>query len=68
MADEADMTAERDELEAPMRLAASRKPVGLPATGRCHWCEESVTASLRFCDDDCKTDHERYVRGRGLSA
>lgn len=68
MADEADMTADRDELEAPMRIAASRKPVGPPATGVCHWCEEPVGPSLRYCDADCRDDHARYLRRKGEKA
>ena len=68
MADEADITAERDEREAPVRLAASRKHQGLPPIGYCHWCDEPVADTLRFCDSDCKADHERAQRGRGLVA
>ena len=62
MADEADMTADRDELEAPMRLAASRKPVGPPPTGKCHWCDEPVGVGMRYCDSECRDDHERMLR------
>lgn len=65
MADEADMAAARDELEAPMRLAASRKPAGPEANGSCHWCKEPVGPSLRYCDTDCRDDHERAKRGAG---
>lgn len=65
MADEVDMTAERDEREAPMRLAASRKPVGPAANGSCHWCNEPVSPTLRYCDSDCRNDHERAHRGAG---
>lgn len=68
MADEVDMTAERDEREAPMRLAASRKPVGPAANGSCHWCNEPVSPALRYCDSDCRNDHERAQRGKGVRA
>lgn len=57
MADEVDMTAERDEREAPARLAASRKPYTPPANGRCFWCKDLVAPGLRYCDDDCRDDH-----------
>lgn len=66
MADEVDMTAERDEREAPMRIAASRKPVGPAANGSCHWCEEPVGPTLRYCDSDCRNDHERTQRAKGV--
>lgn len=68
MADEVDMTAERDEREAPMRLAASRKPVGPAANGSCHWCNEPVSPTMRYCDSDCRNDHERAQRGKGVRA
>lgn len=60
MADIADITADRDEHEAPMRAAASRRPEGPKPTGRCHWCEEPVASAARFCDSDCRDDYQRF--------
>lgn len=65
MADEADLTTERDEREAPARLAASRKPCLPPANGRCFSCGELIEPGLRYCDRDCQADHERVLRARG---
>ena len=62
MADDADITADRDELEAPMRLAASRRHEGRKATGKCHWCGAPVLSSLRFCDTECAEDQDRADR------
>lgn len=59
MADIADITAERDESEHALRLAASRKPVGPQANGFCHWCDEPVDRPLRYCDAECRDSHER---------
>lgn len=57
--DEVDLTAERDEREAPMRILASRRPNGPVPTGRCAWCEELVHDMAIFCDSGCRVDFER---------
>ena len=62
MADDADITSERDEHEAPLRLSASRRFEGQPANGKCHWCRTPVRPFLRYCDVDCRDDHERKMR------
>ena len=62
MADDADITAERDEREAGMRLAASRRDEGAKANGRCHWCDDPAPPLLRFCSSDCRDEHERIER------
>ena len=56
MADEVDKTADRDELEAPARIAASRKPSGPLANGSCHWCGERIPEPMRWCDADCRNE------------
>lgn len=62
MADVADITSDRDELEFPMRLAMSRRASGPPANGECHWCRDPVGPGLRYCDHDCLIDHARAQR------
>lgn len=47
--DDADITAERDVAEAPLRWAASQKPVGPQPNGRCHYCDEIVDDYSRWC-------------------
>lgn len=59
MADEADLTAEREEKEAPARLLAARKPVGPAPIGACLSCEEVLPDGHRWCDQDCRTDWEK---------
>lgn len=66
MADEADKTAERAELEAPALIAASRRPVGPVANGSCHWCGERVPEPMRFCGGECRSDYEENARLRAL--
>ena len=63
MADEADKTAERAELEAPALIAASRRPAGPVANGSCHWCGERVPEPMRWCDADCRNAWDG-ARGR----
>lgn len=55
MADECDITAEREDRLAPMLIAASRKPEGPKATGHCLYCNAEL-AEGRWCDHDCETD------------
>lgn len=66
MADEVDMTAERDELEAPMRLAASRKPTPPAPNGHCMSCDAPVPVGHRYCDEDCRADFEYAERMRQI--
>lgn len=57
--DDVDVTTEREAKEAPMRLAASKKPAGPTPTGRCAWCDEIVGDLTIFCDTSCRQDWER---------
>ena len=62
--DDVDVTAERDVAEAPLRLAASRKPVGPQPNGWCHWCGELIPDDDRWCkDSECMS---LWVRERRL--
>lgn len=47
--DDADITAERDVAEAPLRLAASHRAEGPQPNGRCHYCDEIVDDHSRWC-------------------
>lgn len=59
MADEVDMTAEREERFAPFMIQNSRKPEGPKANGFCHFCDEPVAEGLRFCNRGCADDWEK---------
>ena len=61
--DDADISQERAEKEAPHLLAASRKPEGPIATGRCLWCDEVVGDNVRWCPgEDCRDLWEKQRR------
>lgn len=52
--DDADITEQRNNAEAPERLAASRKPEGPQPTGRCHYCDDIVGDYARWCGVSCR--------------
>ena len=60
--DDADVTAERDVAEAPLRLAASWKPVGPQPNGRCHYCDDIVGDDDRWCNVECRDLYEKDKR------
>ena len=53
--DDADITAERDVAEAPLRWAASHRAEGPQPNGRCHYCDEIVDDYSRWCNERSKT-------------
>ena len=60
MADPVDIAQDHMEREAPHILAASKKPAGPVANGRCHFCDEDLAdPDARFCDKDCLDGYER---------
>ena len=63
--DEADMSQERAEKEVPHLIAASRKPEGPTATGRCLYCDEIVADDQRWCDTGCRDGWVREEKLRG---
>ena len=63
--DEADMSQERAEKEAPYLIAASRKPEGPTATGRCLYCDEITADDQRWCDGVCRDGWTRETELRG---
>lgn len=62
MADEADLTAEREQYNYELSLKKSRKPEGPKPTGFCLFCEEPLPDGARWCDVDCARDYERLQR------
>ena len=63
--DDADLSQDRAEKEAPYLLAASRKPTGPTATGRCLYCDEIVADDQRWCDTGCRDGWMREENQRG---
>lgn len=66
MADIADITGDRAELEAPYLVAASRRPSGPVANGSCHFCSERVPEPMRWCDADCRAGYEHEQERLGV--
>lgn len=62
--DDADRTQEREEAEAPFRVAKSRKPELPPARGTCFWCDEPTAPGARYCSFECAADHGRALRAK----
>lgn len=56
------MSQERAEKEAPHLIAASRKPEGPTATGRCLFCDEILGDNQRWCDGGCRDAWERMSK------
>lgn len=52
---------ELDELRI-REIAEQAKRSEVPATGRCHNCDEHLDGSLRWCDPDCLEDWEKRHR------
>ena len=56
MADIADITTARQELEEEILRQYKRVEGGPAPTGRCHNCDAPVEAGACFCDADCRAD------------
>ena len=63
--DDADISQDRAEKEAPYLIEASRRPAGPTATGRCLYCDEIVDDTQRWCDGVCRDGWTREVKLRG---
>lgn len=62
MSDELDQASELEMLNTQIALA-NRPRVTATFTGQCHWCEEPI-AKGHYCDAECRSDHEKYVRAQ----
>lgn len=63
--DEVDLSQERSEREAPALLAANRRREGPTPNGRCHYCDEVVNDTDRWCSIGCRDQwqHEQNRAG-----
>jgi len=59
VADEVDITAERQAREEKYLLAAARRPAGPVSTGYCLYCEDVVGDEVRWCSTECRNEWER---------
>ena len=62
MADEVDITTEREELNIANAIRAARQDSGPQPTGACHWCDEAVGLTDRWCSLECKALRRKQVR------
>lgn len=51
-------------LEENIRAAKATAAPPLPAKGFCYNCDEPLSEGERFCDKDCRDDHEQRLRSR----
>jgi predicted nucleic acid-binding Zn ribbon protein len=55
--------ADREDIIREQAIAdVRRRKAELPAIGFCHYCSEPVPAGSRFCDADCRDEHETEQR------
>lgn len=67
-ADPVDKASAIEEESRQRAIAAARanaKPTIL-AKGSCYNCEEPVEGKKLYCDADCATDHEKYLRSQRM--
>ena len=63
MSDDADITADRAELEESIRRKYAQKPgLELLPTGFCLNCGDKTTAEQRWCDVSCRNDWQGRQR------
>lgn len=65
--DDADLTAQRAEVEEGLLRRASRKPSGPPPIGECYFCQSPLTSGLRFCDAECRDDYQHQQTRKQLA-
>lgn len=57
--DAADEAAARE--QQLIEVAIANRPLPqMTYTGECHYCEDPIDKG-HFCNDECRTDHERMV-------
>lgn len=61
MADDADLTRDRQEREDDLRRRLACRPL-IKATGLCLNCGTPLADDRRWCDADCRDDWERQQR------
>jgi hypothetical protein len=59
MSDIADLGAEAAEFQLSLALEKVKTTPELTIKGNCYNCDEPLPSPLRFCDSDCRDDHEK---------
>ncbi len=70
MADDVDLTEEREGFLREQRIArvreAAARPINYPA--ECLWCKEPTGGVSFYCSAECREDHHQQKRFRGERA
>jgi hypothetical protein len=61
-ADDLASQREAEFLEAALRQHFAAAAAPMPSTGVCANCQARCLPQARYCDDDCRTDHEQRQR------
>lgn len=66
-ADPIDKASQIEEESRQRAIAAARaNTFKLPAKGQCYNCDEPLEGKKLYCDADCATDHEKYLRAQRM--
>jgi hypothetical protein len=66
--DDADRAKEVEQIPIDLAIAAARHAATTPAPcGICYHCDAIVPPGCRYCDADCRDDHERQLRAEKIA-
>lgn len=66
--DDADRAKEVEQMPIDRAIAAARAATDdLAPCGICYYCDSIVPPGCRFCDADCRDDHERLARAEKIA-
>jgi hypothetical protein len=66
--DDADRAKEIEQMTIDLAIAAACSSTsGLSPCGVCYYCDAIVPPGCRFCDADCRDDHERQQRAEKIA-
>ena len=66
--DDADYASEREDIAREQAISAiRRRNDSLPGIGYCYYCGEPLRGVNRFCDAECRDEHqtEQRLKARG---
>jgi hypothetical protein len=68
MADDVDLTQEREDFLLAHRIARVREAVARPISypAECLWCKAPTGGISFYCSAECREDHEQHKRFRGV--
>lgn len=66
--DDADRAKEVEQMPIDLAIAAARASTAdIAPCGVCYYCDAIVPPGCRFCDADCRDDHERLARAEKIA-